>query len=126
MTGLPLTYCVKSHTSLIAWQRANQVARAVIRASREHWKPWAAAVFSQLQRSSLSVQLNIAEGYARRRRGPFLLHLDIAYGSAVESADLLRLCLEEKILPEDVTSAALGECEEAQALILGLLKRLRG
>ena len=44
----------------------------------------------------------------------------------METADLLRLCLEEKILPEEVTSAALGECEEAQALILGLLKRLRG
>ena len=117
---------MRSHASLIAWQRANQVARAVIRASREHWKPWATAVFAQLQRSSLSVQLNIAEGYARRRRRPFLFHLGVAYGSAVETADLLRLCLEEKILPEHVTRAALGECEETQALILGLLKRLRG
>ena len=126
MTGLLLTYCVKSHTSLIAWQRANQVARTVIRASREHWKPWAPAVFSQLQRSSLSVQLNIAEGYARRRRGPFLLHLDIAYGSAVETADLLRLCVEESILPDEVARPALGACEETQALILGLRKRVRG
>jgi four helix bundle protein len=116
---------VKSHTSLLAWQRANQVARTVIGASRAHWKPWAAAVFSQLQRSSLSVQLNIAEGYARRRRGPFVVHLDIAYGSAVETADLLRLCRDEGILPPDIAGPALAACMETQALTLGLLKRMR-
>ena len=97
----------------------------VIRASREHWKPWAAAVFSQLQRSALSVQLNVAEGYARRLRAPFRCHLGIAYGSAVETGELLRLCLEEDILPADMALAALRDCGETQALILGLLKRLR-
>jgi four helix bundle protein len=122
--GLP-TYSVQSHTSLIAWQRAHTVARMVLRACRLHWKPWAFAVFAQLQRSSLSVQLNIAEGYARRSRGAFRAHLEIAYGSAVETADLLRLCLEEKILPEHSAQVALQHCAEAQAVILGLLKRLR-
>jgi four helix bundle protein len=121
----PQTYSVQSHTSLIPWQRAHAVARMVLRATRLHWKPWAFAVIAQLQRSSLSVQLNIAEGYARRSHGAFRLHLEIAYGSAVETADLLRLCLEEEILPEHSTQAALQDCAEAQAVILGLLKRLR-
>ena len=116
---------MKSHTSLLAWQRAHAVTLAVIRASRDHWKPWAAAVFSQLQRSALSVQLNVAEGYARRLPAPFRNHLGIAYGSAVETADLLRLCLEEDVIPREIALSALRDCGETQALILGLLKRLR-
>jgi len=80
---------------------------------------------AQLQRSSLSVQLNIAEGYARRAYGPFRAHLEIAYASAIETGDLLRLCLDEEILPRDTTEQALRDCAETQAVILGLVKRLR-
>jgi four helix bundle protein len=116
---------MKSHTSLIAWERAHSVTIAVIRASKQHWKPWAAAVFSQLQRASLSVQLNLAEGYARHRRATFCHHLGIAYGSAVETSDLLRVCLEERLIPAETALSALRDCGESQALILGLLKRLK-
>src|SRR5690242_3036568 len=52
---------------------------------------------SGFQRSSLSVQLNIAEGYSLPRR--FRSHLEIAYGSAVETGDLLELALEEGVIP---------------------------
>ncbi|MGH7519117.1 MAG: four helix bundle protein [Gemmatimonadales bacterium] len=78
---------VRDHTSLIAWQLARTVTRASLAAGRSHWKPWAAAIFWQLQRASLSVQLNIAEGYARRSRRAFLYQLNVAYGSAVERAN---------------------------------------
>ena len=65
---------------------------------RTNWKPYAAALFSQLQRASLSVQLNIAEGYAYADSPCFTRHLSIAYGSAVETGDLLEIALEAKVL----------------------------
>ncbi len=37
---------------------------AAFLAARSHWKPHASALFDQLQRAALSVQCNIAEGYA--------------------------------------------------------------
>src|SRR5689334_3627424 len=88
---VPHPHRVRDRTSLVAWQQANAVVRLVFRATRYHWKPWAATLFAQLQRSSLSVQLNITEGYGRGLSGPFRNHLEIAYGSAQETADLLRL-----------------------------------
>ena len=46
----------------------------------------------RVQRSSLSVQLNIAEGYAFfSDSATWRKHLRIAYGSAVETDDLLDL-----------------------------------
>src|SRR5215216_4389644 len=76
---------MRDHKSLHAWQEARGVVLGVIDLARTAWKPYAAALFSQLQRASLSVQLNIAEGYAYATSPSFTRHLAIAYGSAVET-----------------------------------------
>ena len=52
---------------------------------------YANPIFTQIQRAALSVQLNIAEGYALRTSKRFRNHVDIAYGSPVETAELLEL-----------------------------------
>ena len=114
---------MRDHKSLLAWQRANVVVQAVIGASRLHWKPWAAAIFSQLQRASLSVQLNIAEGHALKSPARFRNHLLIAYGSAVETIELLELTLQQGILPEELARPALDAGIEARALLLGLIHK---
>ena len=81
---------VGDHRSLYAWQEARAVALGAIDLARVSWKPYASALFSQLQRASLSVQLNIAEGYAYGNSPSFTHHLAIAYGSAVETASCWR------------------------------------
>ncbi len=91
---------MRDHTSLRAWQQAHTVSVEVIRLSKSSWKPYAAALFSQLQRSSLSVQLNIAEGYTFGDSPTFTRHLGIAYGSAVETGELLRLAVEAEVMEE--------------------------
>lgn len=111
------------HRKLAAWQTARLVVRTVLRVSRRTWKPYLGAVFSQLQRSSLSVQLNIAEGYAygptRRCRN----YLEIAYASAVETEDLLDLLSDEEVLPPTEAAEALNHCRRCQALLKGLIRR---
>ena len=71
------------------------------------------------------MQLNIAEGYARRGRRAFLHHLNIAYGSAVETGELLELCRDEQVLPPTVADVVLTDCCEYQRVLLGLIRRLR-
>ena len=116
---------VRDHTSLIAWQRARAVARSVLSAARQNRTDWAAPTLAQLQRAAVSVQLNIAEGYARGQRRPFAYHLNVAYGSAVDTGELLELCRDERILPADVVAKILHDCRECQRMILGLLRRLK-
>jgi four helix bundle protein len=116
---------MKDHKSLQAWQEAHAVAMGVIGLSREYWQPYARAVFAQLQRSSLSVQLNLAEGYTFGNSRSFTRFLGIAYGSAVETRELLELSVEADILPSQPTVAMLHRARRAQYLILGLLQKRR-
>src|ERR1041385_5997343 len=89
------------HRSLVAWVEAKEVSRAAFRAARDHWSPPASALLAQLQRSSLSIQLNIAEGFALADRGRFGNHLAVAYGSAVETEELLEFAVEEGVFPAE-------------------------
>jgi four helix bundle protein len=116
---------VRDHRSLRAWQEAHAVSLGVIRMSRDCWKPYAAALFEQLQRSSLSTQLNIAEGYTFGNTPTFTRHLGIAYGSAVETVELLMLGIEAEVLPAHVGGDLLLHGKRCSQLLLGLLKRRR-
>jgi four helix bundle protein len=114
---------MRNHRSLIAWQRAHCLTKAVIHLSAVAWKPQFAAIFSQLQRSSLSIQLNIAEGYSFGDSATLRNHLRVAYGSAVESEDLLVLMSELDHFDQAEVSKALKLCDEAQKLLFGLMKK---
>src|SRR6185437_15250446 len=91
---------MRDHKSLIAWQRSREVGLAVLRIARRHWQPWAGAMFAQLQRASLSVQLNIAEGYALRSKPRLRNHLVVAYGSAMETVELLQMIRDSECVPD--------------------------
>jgi four helix bundle protein len=116
---------MRDHRSLLAWQEAHAVSLGVIGLSRSAWRPYASALFYQLQRASLSTELNIAEGYTFGDTANFTRHLGIAYGSSVESAELLRLGIEAQVLPGQPASALLSRAGRASRLILGLLKPRR-
>jgi four helix bundle protein len=116
---------MRDHRSLKAWQEAHAVALAVIEMARTAWKPYASALFFQLQKASLSVQLNLSEGYTFGDSPTFTRHLGIAYGSAVETAELLRLLREAGILDPDSVTDAEKRNAQCQRLIMGLLKPRR-
>jgi len=113
------------HTSLEAWKEARAVSLGVLQAARAHWKPWASALFGQLQRASLSGQLNIAEGWTFNKTPTYSRHLGIAFGSAVETGELLQLALDARAIPADVGRCLLESCQRSQRLLIGLLKRHR-
>src|SRR5215813_12819966 len=113
---------MRDHRSLKAWQEARLVCLGVLTISRDHWQPWASALFSQLQRASLSVQLNIAEGATFGRGPTYARHLGIAYGSSVEAGEVLALLLDSKVVPEEVGRELMLASHRSQRLLLGMLK----
>jgi four helix bundle protein len=116
---------MRDHTSLHAWQEAHKTSVAVIRLAKFSWKPYAAALFNQLQRASLSVQLNIAEGYTFGDSPTFTRHLGIAYGSAVETGELLQLAVDAEVVDEEPLQELLKRARRTERLLLGLLKQRR-
>ena len=91
LPGAPISFRMPGHRDLEAWKAARDVVVAVLGMSRTAWLPFLGEAFRQLQRSSLSAQLNIAEGYASGAGARCRHLLVVAYGSAVETEDLLDL-----------------------------------
>jgi four helix bundle protein len=114
---------MRDHRSLYAWQEARAVVLGVIDLACRSWKPYAAALFSQLQRSSLSVQLNIAEGYAFGKSATYRRHVGIAYGSAIETGELLEIALECDVIPAEQGNYLLKRNQRSQRLLLGMLRK---
>jgi four helix bundle protein len=116
---------MRDHKSLLAWQEAQSLSLQALRISKSFWAAHAAELFRQFQRASLSIQLNIAEGHALGDRGRFANHLAVAYGSAVETADLLDLLREAGVIPSTEAERASQSAHRCERLLLGLLKRYR-
>ena len=117
---------MRDHSSLLAWQEAKKVTSEVLDLSETRWTPPLGAIWGQLQRSSLSVQLNIAEGYALGTAPLFTKHIRIAYGSAVETGELLDHLSERLKPPSPTLPTTMARCQRSQRLLLGLLRRKSG
>ena len=100
------------------------MALGVLRLGDKHWRPSLGSAFHQLYRASLSTQLNIAEGYAFGPSPSYKRHLSIAYGSAVETTDVLEDLRDSGILANDLFTDLVARSRRTQALIRGLQKRL--
>jgi len=117
---------MRDHKSLLAWQEARAVALSVLRIGDKHWRPSLGSAFHQLYRASLSTQLNIADGYAFGPSPSFKRHLAIAYGSAVETTDLLEDLRDSELLPADLFTELILRSRRTQARLRGLLKQVGG
>lgn len=57
---------MQNHKKLIVWQKADMLAFEVYKATEKFPKSELFGITSQLRRASLSVPVNIVEGYGRR------------------------------------------------------------
>jgi four helix bundle protein len=79
----------RSFVDLEVWQRAMDLMVACYELTHRLPRDERFGLCSQLQRASLSVASNVAEGNGRRTRGEYLNHLSIAQGSLNEVHTLL-------------------------------------
>lgn len=111
---------MRDHRSLLAWQVSRDLSTQVHLVTVRRWRPEARIAFDQLRRASLSARINISEGYGRRTLGQFAHFLSIAYGSALESTDLLEFCQEVNLLSASEVAPLVKLAHRAEALIIRL------
>ena len=93
---------MNSYKSLTAWKLAHQLTIAVLRATEEYRRQRTWAVFDQLRRAVVSVEVNIVEGYALHTPALLARHLRISIGSLAEVEGLVETSLEMEYLPADL------------------------
>ena len=81
-------------------------------------------LISQMQRCSVSIPSNIAEGSSRNSEVEFKRFLEIAIGSSFELETQLLLCIELGYLPVENTQKILNELESLQKQLNSLITKI--
>jgi len=104
-----------------AWQKAKILAVKVYSAFSES-KDF--GFKDQIQRASVSVMNNIAEGFERRSRKQFSYFLNIAKGSCGEVRSMIILAKELKKIDKNQSKELIELTIEVSKIISGLMKSL--
>lgn len=105
---------------LIAWQEARVLVKMVYKMTSDGPLAKDFGMRDQIQRASVSVMANIAEGFDCESTAEFARFLGIARRSAVEVQSLLYAALDVGHIKQDVFKSHYEQAKKCKALIGGL------
>jgi four helix bundle protein len=105
---------------LIAWQEARTLVKMVYKITSEGTFAKDFGMRDQIQRASVSVMANIAEGFDCESTAEFARFLSFARRSAVEVQSLLYAALDVEHIKPDVFKSHYEQAKKCKALAGGL------
>jgi four helix bundle protein len=113
------------YRTLIAWQKAQALAVAVVKLVKASVRDMAAdAIRFQLVRSAGSIAANIAEGYGRFSLGAYRNHLSIARGSLSETETWVDLLYQSDYITSIQNDELMKQCSDVGKLLTALMRTL--
>lgn len=111
-----------SFRDLLAWQKARELTILIYR-DFNNCKDY--SFRDQIQRASVSVMNNIAEGFAKRSDKSFKHFLLISKGSLSEVQSMLILANDLGYISKEVRDSRFILAEETAKIMSGLIKKLK-
>jgi four helix bundle protein len=105
---------------LIAWQKARSLTRTIYRVTRQGAFARDFGLSGQIQRASVSIMSNIAEGFERSGLGEFHQFLSIAKSSCAEVRSQLYVALDVGHLSQIEFEELFAQVEEVGKIVGGL------
>jgi four helix bundle protein len=115
---------VRSHEDLDVWKLAIDLADTVYEYCRSFPTDERFGLVSQLQRATVSVAANIAEGAARESTKDFLRHLSIAQGFLAEVETLLVIARRRNFGAESDNQRIADQGKSIARMLVALRKAL--
>ncbi|MFH1022294.1 MAG: four helix bundle protein [Planctomycetota bacterium] len=115
---------IKRFEDVLAWQKARELTRIVYRETSSGVFSRDYALRDQLRRASVSVMLNIAEGFARKTDRDFARFLTQSHGSAAEVQSALYVALDQQYITDKQFRQMYGLSEECSRMIQSLARYL--
>ena len=115
----------KGYHKLIVWQRARELVVLIYKHTESFPKSEEFGLKGQLRRSSVSIVLNIVEGFRRRTTKDFLHFLNISDGSLSELEAALEISLDLKFVSEEIYEILENKRREVGYLLFKFLESLR-
>jgi len=114
----------KRFEDLILWQRARELCKLIYTYTRKGDFRTDFGLRDQIQRSSVSVMSNIAEGFGRGSNKEFIQFLFVAKGSLSEVQSQLYVALDQSYINEPEFRKAYDKSQEGQKLISAFITSL--
>ncbi|MBX7218729.1 MAG: four helix bundle protein [Blastocatellia bacterium] len=111
---------------ILSWKKARELTYLVYEATNQDRFSRDYALKDQVRRASLSIMLNIAEGFARKTDRDFAHFLAQAHGSTAEVQAAVYVALDQAYLQEEQFQDLYDKAEECSRLIQSFGKYLGG
>ena len=108
------------------WQKARLVTRLIYQATSNGNFARDFGLRNQIQRASVSIMANIAEGFGRRSDKEFANFLNMAHGSTSETQSHLYVALDLNYIDDKSFHDISMLLDEISRMTLALAQRLRG
>ena len=117
---------IKRFEDIEAWKKARRLVADIYSLTEDGSFTRDFGLRDQIRRASISIMLNIAEGFARRTDRQFSHFLSLAHGSVAEVQSALYVALDQEYVDKEAFDRLFQECDEISRMISGLIKYLRG
>ena len=115
---------IERFEDLIAWQKARQLTREIYRITRAGRFARDFGLKNQIQRASVSIMSNLAEGFERGRPTEFHQYISIAKGSCAEVRWQLYVAWDAEYLERDEFVGVMNKAREVGRIIGGLRRAI--
>jgi four helix bundle protein len=116
---------IKRFEDVQAWQKAREMTKIVYEITAEKSFARDYGLSSQIQRASVSIMANIAEGFGRHSDKEFANFLSIAHGSASEVQSHLYVALDLNLIDQKTFERLYSLLDEISRMTLAFAKHLR-
>ena len=115
---------IQKFEDLICWQKSRLIVKDIYKITSVDIFKKDFALKEQIRRASISIVLNIAEGFARKSHKEFTRFLFMSHGSVSEVQAALYLALDLNYLSQEKFQKIYNDCNEISRIISGLIKSL--
>ncbi len=115
----------KRFEDIQAWQKARRLTRKIYEVTATDRFARDFGLRDQIQRASISIMANIAEGFGRHTDKDFANFLSIAHASVSEVQSHLYVALDLAYVSEELFTEVYGLLDEVSRMTLVLARHLR-
>jgi four helix bundle protein len=116
---------IRKFEDILAWQKGRRLTKMIYTVTGKDSFSRDFALRDQIRRASLSILLNIAEGFGRRTDRDFAHYLIQAHGSAAEVQAALYVALDQNYIDEPTFNELYDLAAECSRLTLAFSNFLR-
>ena len=115
---------IKNFRDLDIWKKGIEIVKDIYKTVKEFPKLELYSLTNQMQRASLSIPSNIAEGFNRFHNKEYKQFLYIALGSCAELETQIEIATELNYLNEENKKIILEKINHESRMITNLIKKL--